>query len=109
PKINTVARGYRRLARTPIQWFTLLLFPSADGELNVGLTCQTRILVGGNEKLTALQFYSSRIAYRGRFNPLHRSGKLFQQYVLHAYCVVEAERLRFIRISGPDRLFSGCG
>jgi len=53
--------------------------------------------IGGRGKLTALQFYSSRIAYRGRFNPLHHSGKLYQQYLVHAYCVVEAERLLYIK------------
>lgn len=54
------------------------------------------ILDGG--AITPLKFYSSRIAIRrGQFNPLHHAGKLYQQYLVHAYCRVEAQNLSFIR------------
>lgn len=58
----------------------------------------------GGKRPTPLQFYSSRIAVRQgqlrgtiQFNPIHHAGKLYQQYLVHAYCRVEAQRLYYLK------------
>lgn len=39
---------------------------------------------------------------RGDFTPLHHAGKLYQQYLVHAYCTVEADRLQYIKTHQKD-------
>src|SRR6185436_19643988 len=47
--------------------------------------------------LTPADFYASGIATRkDQFNQLHHTGKLFQQYIVHAYCTVECQRLDYM-------------
>ena len=56
-----------------------------------------------DQKVTPIKFYSSRIAVKeNQFNPLHHAGKLFQQYLVHAYCTVERERLSYLRANQKD-------
>lgn len=75
-----------------------LLFPSGDS----GWTINAPNAVTNGNKLSTLQFYSSRLAVREDFNPLHHSGKLFQQYIVHAYCTVETNRLQYLRDRQKD-------
>ena len=44
-----------------------------------------------------LQFYAYRLAIRQEFSAIHRSRKLFQQYLVDAYVEVETQRLDYIR------------
>lgn len=50
--------------------------------------------------ITPLKFYAFRIAVRQNiFNPLHYAGKLYQQYLVHAYARTEANNLNYLRKS----------
>ena len=44
-------------------------------------------------KVSQLEFYNYMTAMRPSFSPIHFGGKLFQQYLVDAYCKVEAGRL----------------
>jgi len=44
-----------------------------------------------------LQFYAYRLAIKSEFSVIHKSRKLFQQYLVDAYVKVEAQRLDYIR------------
>ena len=70
-----------------------VFFPSGDS----GYTINAKNSLQDGKDLTALQFYSCRIAVRDVFNPIHYGGKLFQQFVVHAYCLVETQRLQYIK------------
>ena len=48
-------------------------------------------------KCTLLQFSTHRLAIRRNFSPIHYGKKLFQQYVVDAFCKVEGQRLEFIK------------
>ncbi|GKD14357.1 DNA helicase [Tanacetum coccineum] len=51
----------------------------------------------GNRKLTMKAYYSYMLHDRvNSFNYLSRTGRLFQQYVVTAFCVVEQNRIDFI-------------
>ncbi|GJU81562.1 DNA helicase, partial [Tanacetum coccineum] len=61
-------------------------------------------MVGSNgsssqqKRLTMLAYYSYYLHDRAnRYNYLSRTGRLFQQYVVTAFCVVEQNRIDFIR------------
>jgi len=52
--------------------------------------------------MTLLEYYAYRIAVRERpevnnFGILHRSGRLFKQYIVAAYIKVESRNLQYIR------------
>ena len=49
------------------------------------------------QTITLLQFYSHRLAIRQQFIPIHRAGKLYQQYIGAAYVKTESNRLNFLR------------
>jgi hypothetical protein len=53
-------------------------------------------------KVTLLQFYAHRLAFRDTFSPIFHGGKLFQQYVVDAYVRTEAARLHFIRMKQQE-------
>lgn len=69
-----------------------LLFPS--GELGWQMRMpHTR----GQRQISPCEFYSYRLAYRGdRFQVLHLSGKLSQQYVISAFIKVESNKIEYI-------------
>lgn len=51
-------------------------------------------------KITALQYYSHRLSYRPNiFNPLLIAGRLTQQFFIHAYVIVENNRMNFFRLN----------
>ena len=72
-----------------------LLFPLGDLGWSIGYTKKPN----EKEKLTILQYYSYRLAYRpnDKFSPLLYSGRLTQQYFLHAYVMMESNRMNFFR------------
>lgn len=71
-----------------------LLFPGGD----LGWS-PLRKQVDNEQRASALQFYSYRLAYRQlkKFNPLLYRGRLTQQYIIHAYIVIESTRLDYFR------------
>src|SRR5258705_13280221 len=84
-----------------------LLFPHGDKGWQDNIP-----LEGGRQRqrVTHLQFYSSRMTTRRTFTPILYGGKLFQQYAVDAYCKIEANRLNFIRHNQTQlraELFSG--
>ena len=53
-----------------------------------------------NEKrcLTILQYYLYRLSYRSKnFSPILFGGRLTQQYFLHAYVMIESNRMNYFR------------
>lgn len=52
------------------------------------------------KKISPLQFYVNRLQVRQNvLNPCLKLGKLTQQYIVDAYCKIEAERLSYIRFN----------
>ena len=73
-----------------------LLFPSGDLGWSIGYLKKPNV----TENLTTLQYYLYRLAYRPNckiFNPLLYSGRLTQQFFLHAYIIVENNRMNYFR------------
>jgi len=54
------------------------------------------------KRVSQMEFYSYRISIRDEFNPILRGGKLFQQYVVDAFCKAEANRLNYIKTHQED-------
>ena len=53
-----------------------------------------------NENFTALQYYLFKLSYRpdaNNLSPLLYGGRLTQQYVIHAYIMVESNRMNYFR------------
>ena len=50
-------------------------------------------------RVSQLEFYNYMTAMRPTFSPIHFGGKLFQQYLVDAYCKVEAGRLNYIALN----------
>ncbi|XP_046659143.1 uncharacterized protein LOC124353255 [Homalodisca vitripennis] len=69
-----------------------LLFPNGEYGYRTGVPHRQT-----NRTVTLRQFYSWRLAVRNGFSILHNGGKLFQQYIVDAWCKVEANQLWFIR------------
>ena len=75
-----------------------LFFPNGDFGWTPNMPHNEDRATAVRNKITPLQFYSYKIAMRDNvFNPLLLGGKLFQQYIVHAYARIEAVRLHFIR------------
>ena len=45
--------------------------------------------------MTQMMYYSDFLAERDNFSPLFYAGKLSQQYIVDAYCKIEANRLYY--------------
>jgi len=73
-----------------------LLFPECDEGWSDHLKRKN------NNRVSQMEFYSYRIAIREEFNPILWGGKLFQQYVVDAYCKAEANRLNYIKTHQAD-------
>ena len=73
----------------------LLLFPyGTDGfHLNIQSNKQNKKCV------TAVDYYSYRLMQRDGLNIIHRSGRLFQQYIVDACAKIEQSRLNYIRFN----------
>ncbi|XP_054266973.1 uncharacterized protein LOC128989131 [Macrosteles quadrilineatus] len=73
-----------------------LLFPGGDSGWNPGMLHAPGTSRQRN-RLTMLQYTSYRLAIRDEFSILHRSQKLFLQWVVDMYVRIEGTRLDFIR------------
>ena len=69
-----------------------LLFPGCDEGWNPLLP-----KIGSTKGVTQMEYYAYRIAIRDEFNPILWGGKLFQQYLVDAYCKAESNRLNYLR------------
>ena len=74
-----------------------LLFPRGDLGWHDSMQHVAEFRTATRNRLTMQQFYAYRLAIRDGFSPIHRSGKLFQQYLVDAYVKTEGCRLLFIR------------
>ncbi|KAJ8892472.1 hypothetical protein PR048_005052 [Dryococelus australis] len=70
-----------------------LIFPHGEHGYTSGLSHS--VIVSGSRNIVTGNQY--RIMQRCHFSILHHSGKLFQQYVVDAYCKAESFRISFIR------------
>ena len=68
-----------------------LLFPHGTDGWHVNLKLQN------GKKLTALVYYRYHIMVRQNVSVLLRAKRLFQQFLVDAYCKIETERLQFLR------------
>ena len=68
-----------------------LLFPHGTDGWHVNLKLQN------GKKLTALVYYRYHIMVRQNVSVLLRAKRLFQQFLVDAYCKIETERLKFLR------------
>ncbi|KAF2894123.1 hypothetical protein ILUMI_12050 [Ignelater luminosus] len=73
-----------------------LLFPHGDPGLNL------KKLYNDN-KVNFCQYYMYRLAYRDDYQVFYRGGLVVQQYILHAYIKIEANRLKPI-FANQDRI-----
>lgn len=69
-----------------------ILFPNGEYGYDTQL-----LHVDTSSTVTLKQFYAYRIAVREGFSILHNSGKLFQQYLVDAWCRMKANILWYIR------------
>ncbi|KAL1309905.1 hypothetical protein AAHE18_17G212000 [Arachis hypogaea] len=73
-----------------------LLFPYGEDGFCLGLTKK-------NKTITLRQFFAFRLQKRTGESPLIlRSKRLFQQFLVDAYTMVESERLKFFRCKQPQ-------
>ena len=82
--ISELHRGY-----DPMQY--PLLFPDGTDGWHVNLKLRN------GRKLTAMVYYRYHIMVRENVSVLLRAKRLFQQYLVDAYCKIETERLQFLR------------
>ena len=68
-----------------------LLFPDGTDGWHVNLKLRN------GRKLTAMVYYRYHIMVRENVSVLLRAKRLFQQYLVDAYCKIETERLQFLR------------
>ena len=69
-----------------------LLFPNGTDGWHVNLK-----LRNSGRKLMAMVYYRYHIMVRENVSVLLRAKRLFQQYLVDAYCKIETERLQFLR------------
>ena len=74
-----------------------IFFPRGDGGWHIGIPHVRERATARRNNCTMLQYYTYRLAIREHFCPIHYGKKLFQQYVVDAYCKVEAQRLDYIK------------
>ena len=83
-RISELHRSY-----DPLQY--PLLFPHGTDGWHINLKLQN------GKKLTALVYYRYHIMVRQNVSFLLRAKRLFQQFLVDAYCKIETERLQFLR------------
>ena len=74
-----------------------IFFPRGDGGWHIGIPHVRERATARRNNCTMLQYYTYRLAIREHFCPIHYGKKLFQQYVVDAYCKVEGQRLDYIK------------
>ena len=75
-----------------------LMYPSGDLGWSIGYTKNPKVEC--KEKLTILKYYLHRLAYRPNvynFSPLLFGGRLTPQLFLHAYIMIESNRMNYFR------------
>ena len=83
-RISELHRSY-----DPLQYPSI--FPHGTDGWHVNLRLQN------GKKLTALVYYRYHIMVRQNISALLRAKRLFQQFLVDAYCKIETERLQFLR------------
>ena len=77
----------------------VLLFPFGDDGYSIPPQLKENL-----KPLTAMDFYSFHLMVRNScFNTIHRSGRLYQEYVCDMYSKVEGARLEYLR-NNQDKL-----
>ena len=77
----------------------ILIFPHGDDGYSIPPP-----LKSNGRPLTAMDFYSYHLMVRNSsFNTLHRSGRLYQEYLCDMYSKVEGARLKFLK-ENQDKL-----
>ena len=74
-----------------------LLFPNGEQGWHINMEHVPEHRTPVRNKVTMQEYYIYRLAIRNGFSALHRSGKLFQQYLVNAYVKVEGCRLHYIK------------
>ena len=78
----------------------VLLFPFGTAGWNSAAKHSARHRTATYQRVPSIQFYGHRLMVRDKDAVLpHRTGMLFQQYVVDAYCRAEAQRLNFLRFN----------
>ncbi|XP_031334000.1 uncharacterized protein LOC116164014 [Photinus pyralis] len=76
-----------------------LLFPNGDKGWDMNMEHIQENRTVSRFKVTLLQYVSYRLSVRPGFSLLHRSQKLFLQYIVDIYVRIESQRLTYIRMN----------
>ncbi|GKE93842.1 DNA helicase, partial [Tanacetum coccineum] len=80
-----------------------LLFIYGQPGYHIELTLKSANGVGRGKRATMLAYYRYQLHFRlQQYDILFRGGRLFQQYVIGVFCVVEQNRLDYIRKKQND-------
>ncbi|XP_071689999.1 uncharacterized protein [Rutidosis leptorrhynchoides] len=84
--------------------FPLLFLHGQHGfHLGIKLRATRGCQCGKPRRMTMNMYYNYQLRDRfGLYNSLTRSGRLFQQYIVTAYCSIEQDRMEYIRINQHD-------
>ena len=83
-RISELHRGY-----DPLQYPLLFSYGTDRWHINLKLA--------NGRKLTAMVYYRYHIMVRQQVPVLLKAKRLFQQFLVDAYCKIETERLQFLR------------
>jgi hypothetical protein len=73
----------------------VLLFPYGDKGFELNIKANN-----SKKYVTMMEYYSYRLQFRDKdYNILHRSGRLFQQYIVDMYAKIEQARLNYFKIN----------
>ncbi|XP_025625512.1 uncharacterized protein [Arachis hypogaea] len=104
--IESTARQLKRIDVLHPQYLALqypLLFPYAEDGYRNDIETSFRYNIDGSKKRTRIsmrKFFSYRVQMKGQdCHMLLQSRRLFQQFLVDAYTMIEAERLNFLRFS----------
>ncbi|XP_072077870.1 uncharacterized protein [Arachis hypogaea] len=82
-----------------------LLFPYAEDGYRVGIETSFHYNIDGSKKrktISMREFFAYHLEMRSQDSPISlHSARLFQQFLVDAYTMVEVERLSFIRFNQP--------
>lgn len=74
-----------------------LIVPGGQAGYSYGMSLQADVT--GRSEISRAEYASWRMSVReGTFNPLHRCGKLFQEWAVSTFIFMEGDRLNFIRL-----------
>ncbi|XP_010479356.2 PREDICTED: uncharacterized protein LOC104758217 [Camelina sativa] len=87
-------------AYLPLQY--PLLFPYGEDGYHIDLHLKKTTTTSKNPRfrVSMREFFAYKIIERhGQFNPLLHSGKLFQQFLVDGFTMIEAERIGYLRLN----------